>query len=182
MLEFGNENMKKEVLVLDVGRIFIPMKATVLDGDLIRAIQYKNNFHRMLEAGIKLNGYEVYSANEIFSTSWARNERQYKMGLVINWILSVVYVKAKLKRHEGGSMTKKQSRVKRWVLKRIADDDMIMFEHWSSASNWRDMKVDNDALVYGQCNSTSYRRNMKVKRKDETMEYSYYEGWNTQDC
>ena len=133
--------MKNEVLMFGGGRIFISMKTIVLNRYINKATQHIKNFHGMLKAGVKWNDDEVHDMDRIFSTSWAGDERRHDVGFLIQWVSSEEYVEARLKKYEGNSVKKKLSEVKRWILKRVADNDVLMFEQWGSISSRRSMTV-----------------------------------------
>ena len=60
------------------------------------------------------------------------------------WVSSVLYFENELKKYEGNSARKKLPEERRWMLKRLADDDVLMFEQQGSVSNDQNMKEDNE--------------------------------------
>ena len=52
----------------------------------------------------------------------------------------MLYFENELKQYEGNSVRNKLPEDRRWMLKRLADDDVLMFEQWGSVSKERNMK------------------------------------------
>ena len=91
------KHMNKEVFTFGGGHISTQMKIIGPNEDLIKIVQYTENVYRMLEAGVELNADAVHNEDRISFFSWTGDD----VGLLDQWVSSVVYVEAKLKKYGG---------------------------------------------------------------------------------